>query len=187
MAANGAAQGNGARALASHAGPGLPPWVDDKAGRVQQLLAAKEKSGKSFSQIAKEVGLTNVYTAQLFHGQQQLQPNTVAALRKAVPSLGDDDVAAMQRAPQRSFHPDVLQEPSLYRVYEALCHGGDSIKALINEHWGDGIMSAIGFYATVDKAVGLEGEPRVIITFNGKFLPYVEQRVADNIAQRKDE
>jgi cyanate lyase len=37
----------------------------------------------------------------------------------------------------------------------------------------------------VDKAEGLEGEPRVIITFNGKFLPYVEQRVADNVAQRE--
>jgi hypothetical protein len=40
--------------------------------------------------------------------------------------------------------PPPKKEPSLYRIYEALCHGGDSIKALINEHWGDGIMSAIG-------------------------------------------
>jgi cyanate lyase len=45
-------------------------------------------------------------------------------------------------------------------------------------------MSAIGFYATIDKVVGKEGEPRVVITFNGKFLPYVEQKVEDNVAQR---
>jgi cyanate lyase len=45
-------------------------------------------------------------------------------------------------------------------------------------------MSAIGFYMTVDRMTGTEGEPRVVITFNGKFLPFVEQRVADNVAQR---
>lgn len=56
-----------------------------------------------------QVGLTNVYTAQLFYNQQQLQPNTVAALRKAVPALTDDDVAVMQRVPHRSFSPEVLQ------------------------------------------------------------------------------
>ena len=50
-----------------------------------------------------------MYTTQLFHNQQQLQANTVAALRKAVPGLSDSDVAAMQRAPHRSFDPAVLQ------------------------------------------------------------------------------
>ncbi|KIZ06424.1 cyanate lyase [Monoraphidium neglectum] len=166
--------------------PALPPLFDDKQAKVQRLITAKEKSGKTFSQIADEVGLTNVYTAQLFFNQQQLQPNTVAALRKAVPALTDDDVDDMQRVPHRSFNPEILQEPSLYRVHEAICHAGDSIKALINEHWGDGIMSGIGFFGTVDKAVGLDGEPRIIITLNGKFLAYTEQKVEGNIAQRKD-
>jgi hypothetical protein len=45
---------------------------------------------------------------------------------------------------------------------------GEAIKALINEEFGDGIMSAIGFYATVDKMTGNEGEARVVITFNGE-------------------
>lgn len=167
--------------------PAIPAWLDDKQDRVKHLLAAKEKSGKTFSQIADECGLTNVYATQLFFNQQQLQPATVAALRKAVPALTDEDVAHMQRAPHRAFNPEVLQEPSVYRLYEAICHGGDSIKALINELWGDGIMSAIGFYATVDKAVDKNGDPRIIITFNGKFLPYIEQKVEDNIAQRRKE
>jgi cyanate lyase len=147
-------------------------------------LAAKEASGKSFTQIAADVGLTNIYTAQLFHHQQQLQPNTAAALQKAVPALTAEDINDMMRAPLRSFDPNNLQEPALYRLYEAITHGGESIKAIINEEFGDGIMSAIGFYATIDKVVGKEGEPRVVITFNGKFLPYVEQKVEDNVAQR---
>jgi hypothetical protein len=45
---------------------------------------------------------------------------------------------------------------------------GEAIKAIINEEFGDGIMSAIGFFATVDKMIGNEGEARVVITFNGE-------------------
>jgi hypothetical protein len=56
-----------------------------------------------------------------------------------------------------------------------LC-AGEAIKALINEEFGDGIMSAIGFYATVDKMTGNEGEARVVITFNGEpTAPQVTQ------------
>ena len=69
------------------------------------------------------------------------------ALKCMMPgSSGNTDRAALCHAPRdrRPAPARRVQEPSLYRVYEALCHGGDSIKALINEHWGDGIMSAIG-------------------------------------------
>lgn len=61
-----------------------------------------------------------------------------------------------------------LQEPALYRLYEAIIHSGDAVKALINEEFGDGIMSAIDFYCTLDKMKGNEGESRVVITFNGE-------------------
>lgn len=155
-----------------------------KAARVARLLAAKEASGRTFSEIAEEVGLTNVYTTQLFYGQQQLQPNTVAALRAAVPDLDDEDIESMMRAPMRSFDPNQIQEPSIYRLYEAIMHNGEAIKALLNEEFGDGIMSAIDFYCTVDKMEGTQGERRVVITFNGKFLPFVEQRIEDNVAHR---
>ncbi len=55
------------------------------------------------------MGITNVYCAQLFHHQQQLQPNTVKALGQAVPGLTDVDLAQMQRAPYRRFDPEILQ------------------------------------------------------------------------------
>lgn len=76
---------------------------------MSRLLAAKEASGKTFSAIAQEVGLTNVFTTQLFYGQQQLKPDTAVALRRAVPALTDDDVAFMQRAPFRSFDSNIIQ------------------------------------------------------------------------------
>lgn len=85
-----------------------------KPALVARLLAAKEASGMTFSEIAEEVGLTNVYCTQLFYGQQQLQPNTVAALRAVVPELEDDDIQAMMRAPMRSFDPNQIQVGALH-------------------------------------------------------------------------
>lgn len=55
------------------------------------------------------------------------------------------------------------------RLYEAIIHSGDAVKSCINEEFGDGIMSAIDFYFTLDKMKGTEGEARVVLTFNGKL------------------
>ena len=63
---------------------------------------------------------------------------------------------------------------------EAITHYGEAIKALINEQCGDGIMSAIDFYMDVGTTTGTLGEKRVVITFNGKFLPFIEQAAANN-------
>ena len=148
-----------------------------------RLLEAKEATGLSFDEIALELGLTNTYTAQLFYNQAQLKPGTADKLASMIPSISAADLALMQRAPMRSFNESVLQEPLVYRLNEAVNHYADSLKAIINEEFGDGIMSAIDFYMTVDKVVGMSGEDRVVITFNGKFLPHVEQRI-DNDTSR---
>lgn len=63
----------------------------------------------------------------------------------------------------------------MYRTYEAIMHYGEAIKHIINEEAGDGIMSAIDFFLTVGTVKGKLGETRVVITFNGKFLPHIEQ------------
>uniref|UniRef100_A0A7S4W2E9 Cyanate hydratase n=1 Tax=Alexandrium monilatum TaxID=311494 RepID=A0A7S4W2E9_9DINO len=154
--------------------------AEDKALLVARLLAAKEASGKTFDQIAQELGLTNAYTANLFFNQAQLKPETAAKLAAAIPGISAEDLATMRKAPMRSFDPDILQEPNVYRTYEAVMHYGKSIKALINEQCGDGIMSAIDFYMDVGTTTGKHGEKRVVITMNGKFLPHIEQVASDN-------
>lgn len=154
--------------------PAHPP-SHGKKELIARLLAAKEATGKTFSAIASELGLTNVYTTQLFYNQQQLKPATAEKLRKVVPGISEEDIKTMMRAPMRSYEETLNQEPAIYRMHEAVNHCGEAIKALINEEFGDGIMSAIGFYCSVDKVVGSEGEQRVVVTFNGKFLPHIEQ------------
>ena len=155
------------------------PPIGDLADR---LLSAKEKSGKTFDQIADELGFTNTYTTQLLLGQAQLKPETLPKLKKAVPGISAADLETISKAPFRGWDPEILKEPNVYRTYEAITHYGNAIKLLINEKFGDGIMSAIDFYMTVGGTVGKMGEKRVVITFNGKFLPFIEQVAADNSA-----
>ena len=121
--------------------------LDEVAERSSRLIAAKEEAGLSFDELATKLGLTNTYTAQLFLGQAQLKANTAPKLKKALPSVSDDDVQAMMaHFPMRGFDERILQEPNVYRTYEAVTHYGEAIKRIINEECGDGIMSAIDFY-----------------------------------------
>ncbi|MBA0714030.1 hypothetical protein Golax_013026 [Gossypium laxum] len=140
-----------------------------------RLQAVKQKSGKSYNQIAEETGLTNVYVAQLLKRQAQLKTETAPKLRAALPELPEELLHEMMKPPLRSYDPNLIQEPTVYRLNEAVMHFGESIKEIINEEFGDGIMSAIDFYCSVDKVKGVDGKDRVVVTFDGKYLPYSEQ------------
>lgn len=86
-----------------------------KEALVAQLLEAKKKSNKTFTQIARETGHTNAYVAQLFHRQAPLKPTAAEALRKAVPALTDELIDRMQEIPLRTYDPNILQDPTIYR------------------------------------------------------------------------
>ena len=90
------------------------PPIGDLADR---LLSAKEKSGKTFDQIADELGFTNTYTTQLLLGQAQLKPDTLPKLKKAVPGISAADLETLQKAPFRGWDPEILKEPNVYRTY----------------------------------------------------------------------
>jgi cyanate lyase len=78
----------------------------------------------------------------------------------------------LQEAPRKgSLHETVPVDPLLYRFHEITQVYGTTIKALIHEMFGDGIMSAIDFEMDIEKIEDPKGD-RVKITYNGKFLPY---------------
>ena len=81
----------------------------EKDALVASLIKAKEATGKTFTQISKEVGLTNTQTAQLFYNQAQLKPGRVEALKKAVPELTEEQLSVMQKCPFRTFDPQIKQ------------------------------------------------------------------------------
>uniref|UniRef100_A0A5B7ASA8 Cyanate hydratase n=2 Tax=Davidia involucrata TaxID=16924 RepID=A0A5B7ASA8_DAVIN len=154
-----------------------------KASLVGSILAVKRKSGKTYGQIAEETGLTNVYVAQLLRRQAQLKPETAPKLLAALPELPEELLQEMMRPPMRSHDPNLIQEPTVYRLNEAVMHFGESIKEIINEEFGDGIMSAIDFYCSVDKVKGVDGKDRVVVTFDGKYLPYTEQKTEHMVSK----
>lgn len=92
-----------------------------------------------------------------------------------MPGLTEDLLKEMRKCPIRSFDPAVIQEPHIYRMTEVCCHYGDSILEIMNEQFGDGIMSSIDFKLTVSKRKGDKGEDRVVLTWDGKFLAHIEQ------------
>eukprot|EP00262_Sarcandra_glabra_P001790 TRINITY_DN1194_c0_g1_i1.p1 TRINITY_DN1194_c0_g1~~TRINITY_DN1194_c0_g1_i1.p1 ORF type:complete len:171 (-),score=22.61 TRINITY_DN1194_c0_g1_i1:134-619(-) len=150
-----------------------------------QLLAIKRSSGKTYGEIAEESGLTNVYAAQLFNRQAQLKPETALTLRATLPELSDELIEEMMKPPMRSYDPNLIQDPAIYRLHEAVMHFGASIKEVMNEDFGDGIMSAIDFYCSVDKVKGIDGKDRVVLTFDGKYLPYTEQKSEHMMSRRR--
>ncbi|XP_042513843.1 cyanate hydratase-like isoform X1 [Macadamia integrifolia] len=157
--------------------------MENKASVVSRLLAVKQKSAKSYSEIAEETGLTNVYVGQLLRRQAQLKPSTAPKLRASLPDLTDDLIQEMMTPPMRSYDPAIVNEPAIYRLNEAVMHFGESIKEIINEDFGDGVMSAIDFYCSVDKIKGVDGNDRVVVTFDGKYLSHSEMR-AENMVSR---
>ncbi|XP_010512507.1 PREDICTED: cyanate hydratase-like [Camelina sativa] len=154
-----------------------------KQSVTDKLLAVKAASGKTYTQLAEETSLTNVYVAQLLRRQAQLKPDTVQKLKEALPSLTDDLIGDMMSPPWRSYDPNLFQEPTIYRLNEAVMHFGESIKEIINEDFGDGIMSAIDFYCSVDKVKGVDGNNRVVVTLDGKYLSHSEQRTENMVSR----
>jgi cyanate lyase len=90
----------------------------------------------------------------------------------ALLELSDDVRLALQLQPTRgALDAPVPTDPTIYRFYEVLQVYGPTIKELIHEEFGDGIMSAINFRLDVRRAPDPAGD-RVVVTLDGKFLPY---------------
>ena len=87
--------------------------------------------------------------------------------------LNEDEIALLQTIPLRgSVENNMPTDPTIYRFYEVMQVYGTTLKALVHEQFGDGIMSAINFKMDLKKVADPEGGERVVITLDGKFLPY---------------
>lgn len=138
---------------------------------TQAVRAAKAELGVTWSQLAEAVGRPLAWTTAALLGQH---PMTEAQAQAAVSLLdADADVAeALQLQPTRgALEAAVPVDPTMYRFYEVLQVYGSTIKELIHEEFGDGIMSAINFRLDVARQADPAGD-RVVVTLNGKFLPY---------------
>jgi len=138
---------------------------------TQRIVAAKQDKNLTFEQIAAEVGRHPVWTTSALLGQASMSREE-ACSAAALLDLDEDIVDALQQCPSKGCADNAVPtDPLLYRFYEINLVYGTTIKALIHEKFGDGIMSAIDFQMNIEKKPDAKGD-RVLITFDGKFLPY---------------
>lgn len=142
---------------------------------TQTLLAAKRRSGLSFADLAARLGQDEVWTASLLYGQATASDDQAQALLEAL-MIPEPERASLAAAltlypVKGALDPVIPTDPLLYRFYEILQVYGLPLKDVIQEQFGDGIMSAIDFSLTVNKQEDPKGD-RVVVTMNGKFLPY---------------
>ncbi len=137
-----------------------------------KIRAVKRAKGRTWNDLATTIsdGSPIVTTAALL-GQMRLTREEAAKAGRAL-ELDDDEQALLAEVPYRgSLPPGPPTDPLIYRFYELVQVYGTTFKALIEEEFGDGIMSAIDFNMTLEREPDPKGD-RVKITMSGKFLPY---------------
>jgi len=142
-----------------------------KSEATTQLLAAKKEKGLIFAQIAETVSRDKVWVAAAIMGQTSMSADEANATVMSL-GLGPEVADALQEIPMKgSLGSPVPVDPLIYRFHEITQVYGTSMKAVIHELFGDGIMSAIDFEIDIQKEEGPKGD-RVVVTYSGKFLPY---------------
>jgi cyanate lyase len=145
----------------------------NKPEMTDLLLAAKKTKKLTWAALAERVGVSEVYLASCCYGENSMLAETAEKLCVAL----DLDAAvkdALLEFPTKGNSLEgkvVPTDPLLYRFYEILCVYGSSLKDVIQEKCGDGIMSAIDFTLEVKKEENPKGD-RIVVVMNGKFLPY---------------
>jgi len=144
----------------------------DKIEMSNAALAAKRAKKITWAELAAQVGMGEVWLASLLYGEASASPEVAARIGEVL-SLDADAVDALTTYSIRGerFGAAVPVDPLIYRFYEVVRVYGLPLKDLIQEKFGEGIMSAIDFTMTVDKQPDPKGD-RVVVTMNGKFLPY---------------
>ena len=140
-----------------------------------QILAAKKQRGITFEEIAKAVGRHKVWVTAALMGQATMSKEE-AERAVSVLGLGEGEASAvaatLQEPPMKgSLDNTVPVDHLIYRFHEITQVYGTTIKAIIHEMFGDGIMSAIDFEIDIQKKEDPKGD-RVVVTYSGKFLPY---------------
>lgn len=141
-----------------------------KIEMTEEILSAKKQSGLSWEEIAEKVGISPVFLTSAALGMNSLTKEYAEKLCEIL-GLSGEIVTALQEFPNKKWDQTVPTDPLIYRLYEVVGVYGETIKEIVHEKFGDGIMSAIDFSMDIDKEENPKGD-RVVIKMNGKFLPY---------------
>ncbi|RBP18184.1 cyanate lyase [Roseiarcus fermentans] len=137
---------------------------------VEKILDIKRDRRWSWKEVAQQIGgMSPILVVGALLGQMRL-PKALAAKAGELFGLSDVETLMLSEVPTRGTAMPPT-DPLLYRFFEMVMINGPALKALIEEEFGDGIMSAIDFDMTLDRLAHPKGD-RVKIVLSGKFLPY---------------
>ncbi|MEW2508427.1 cyanase [Amycolatopsis sp. NPDC047767] len=146
----------------------MPP---SRSEIVQQIMAAKVGNGLRWTDVAEALETSKEWAAAACLGQMTMAAEQADAAVELF-GLPAEASAVLQVPPSRgSLDQAVPSDPLIYRFYEVVSVYGTTLKELIHEEFGDGIMSAIDFRMNLEREPDPAGD-RVRITMSGKFLPY---------------
>lgn len=137
---------------------------------IEAVVLAKKSKGLSWEGIAAELGMGTVWVTSACLGMNSM-PEEAADKVCQILDLPEGAKAALMEYPTKTWDKTIPQDPLIYRLYEIVGVYGDTLKEVIQEKFGDGIMSAIDFSMDIEKEENPKGD-RVVLTMNGKFLPY---------------
>lgn len=138
---------------------------------TEKIVAAKLEKDLTWAAIAEEIGQSKEWVTCGLLGQMAMNEKE-AAIAARIFDLTEMEAKWLTQPPYRgALGQEVPTDALLYRFYELIQVYGPSMKALIEEQFGDGIMSAIDFSMDISKEENPAGD-RVVVTLNGKFLPY---------------
>jgi cyanate lyase len=144
---------------------------DAKTALGHKIVALKKAKGLTWTDIAARVGHAPVWTCAACLGQMSMTAETAATVGELF-GLSAEETALLQEIPYRGSLPNAVPtDPLIYRFYELVMVYGTTWKELIQEEFGDGIMSAIDFDMTMERQPDQKGD-RVKVSMSGKFLPY---------------
>ncbi len=138
---------------------------------TEKIISTKVSKGIQWADVAKKVGLSKEWVTAACLGQMTLDAAQAATLGEIF-DLNAEEQKWLQVVPYKGSLPTpVPTDPLIYRWYEIVSVYGTTIKELIHEEFGDGIMSAIDFSMDIVRQPDPKGD-RVNVVLSGKFLPY---------------
>ena len=145
--------------------------ISDRIEVTKMILSAKVKKAIKWADVAKKLGKSKEWTTAACLGQMTFDKKQAETVGKLF-GLTDEAIAWLQVVPYKGSLPtSVPTDPLIYRWYELVSVYGTTIKELIHEEFGDGIMSAIDFSMDIKREPDPKGD-RVNVVLSGKFLPY---------------
>lgn len=141
-----------------------------KEESIEAIVLAKKAKNLTWHEIAETLDKGTVWVTSACLGMNSM-PQPIAEKLCTLLELPASAVAALAEFPTKSWEASVPQDPLIYRLYEIVGVYGETLKEVIQEEFGDGIMSAIDFSMDVAREENPKGD-RVKVTMSGKFLPY---------------